>query len=597
MNIAALDAVNTLAVAPVYVAATKATTAIDSSLTSVTPLKATEVNVVDNRDTVVQFSSLAQLLEATLSFDQTQGVASSSVNALNTQTNAAVSSDFSKLFGTAQAFVDAFNNFQTSSANSLDTPFGSAFDNALLLAIHAQSGTSNGISLIDNLATIGINFQEPSASTDTGTFSIDLNSLQAAFNLDPVKTSEVLTKSLQTLAGIEAKLISLPSLQNSSLLTSDPGSIFSTSLPGSPFDTSTVTGRLDQLSSADALKVNIALKRLMEDEALVTALGVNTNAAATTAGTAVSVGNSAVNALSVSGEAALPVVQSDASQSPASAILSEMSSADQARAATAGTPLTTSTANAIVSPAALVATPLTSAAQPLQDIAQTPASTDLNTLSAANSARVQQNALANTNSLSGSSAQTDSISSTRASYLPIDTGATTSANLATNTSARVLAASINVSPASVALTNAAPSAALNSAGNSAPVPSTSVAIAVNTNAADTGVSVSAARNNAQVPAPFAALNPYLAAAVAAYRVNEAMGRVPNYERVPRVAEVVPGVAAVSRVRPVSLDLHESADESRSNQTRRSGVEAPVSPEPQLIEEVLPLAPTGVDVSV
>ncbi|WP_295761016.1 hypothetical protein [Undibacterium sp.] len=594
MDIAALNAVSTLAVAPVYVAATKATTAIDGSLTSVTPLKATEVNVVDNRDTVVQFSSLAQLLEATLAFDQTQSVATQSVNVLNAQTSAAVSSDFSKLFGTAQAFVDAFNNFQNSSSNSLDTPFGSAFDNALLLAIHAQSGTGNGISLIDNLATIGINFQEPSASTDTGTFSIDLNSLQAAFNLDPVKTSEVLTKSLQTLAGIEAKLISLPSLQSSSLLTSDQGNTFSTSLPGSPFDTSTVTGRLDKLSSTDALKVNIALKRLMQDEALVTALGVNTNAAATTAGAALNVGNSATNVVSVSDGAALPIVQSDTSQSPASAILSEMAGAP----AMVSAPLTTSTANASVSPTALVATPLTNAAPQLQNIAQTQAGTDLNILNAANSARLQQNALANTNSFSGARAQTDSISSTRASYLPIETGAPPSTNLATSTAARVLAARINVSPASVAVRNVAPGVAMNTAVSVAPTQNASVGMnAGSSNAAETGVSVSAANNNAQVPAPFAALNPYLAAAVATYRVNEAMGRVPSYELVPRVAEMIPGVAAVSRVRPVSLDLHENANDSRSNQTRRSAVGAPVSPETKSIGEALPTAPTAVDVTV
>lgn len=228
--IAAIPAVSELALAPVELAGAAATSfasqiaqasaqvaqatpsvAIEGSValtTSVVP-PMPEPAIADKAASVVELSTLAQLLESTLVFQAqpSQVHLSETSNPLNSLGDV-TSPDFGKLLGTAQVFVNAYNNFQATNADALTSPLGLAFDNALLLALHAPSGAGDGSSVIDSLAQIGINFQEASGSGSSGQFTIDLKALQAAFDLNPVQTTELLSKNLQALATIEAQLLS-----------------------------------------------------------------------------------------------------------------------------------------------------------------------------------------------------------------------------------------------------------------------------------------------------------------------------------------------------------------------------------------------------
>lgn len=94
--------------------------------------------------------------------------------------------------------------------------------------------------------------------------------------------------------------------------------------------------------------------------------------------------------------------------------------------------------------------------------------------------------------------------------------------------------------------------------------------------------------------PVTDLSPYLSAAVAAYRVNDAVASKPGYEFVNRSSKVVPGVSAVPKNRAMDLDLHNGSNGSRNQQTSGSAARSGTRNESDL-NATAPLV-TGLDVS-
>ncbi|MFZ6817808.1 hypothetical protein [Undibacterium sp. Ji22W] len=304
INIAAIGPAAVAALAPVattLVPAIKleALAALDVDTTTRSLLSTS--NVADASATVIDFSTLAQLLAATVVF-QTQEAQQAKAIASGTTTN----SDFSKLVATASFFVEAFNRFQTS-VGALTNSFDSSFDTGFLLAIHTQNvqiGSEHTQSFIDSLAQVGINFNEATEKTNPNQFKIDSQALEKAFKANPAQTTNLLDKALKGLVVIEAKLlVSEPKLD---LFTSDFTPALSGAVPASRFDLDMVDANLSKLSSADVQEVNSALQRLLADESLgaaIDATPITSSATSTQAGAVELVGNASTSTNANSGVA------------------------------------------------------------------------------------------------------------------------------------------------------------------------------------------------------------------------------------------------------------------------------------------------------
>ncbi len=150
-------------------------------------------------------SPLAQLLEATIAFQQQQ------VGAAETATTGSFDADFTSLATTTQLFINAFNNFQTSTTNDAGSEFDTALNNALLMTLQPQGAQGSGATrptFIDSLAALGINFQISAGGADQ--FQVSWTALEAAFNTYPAQTSALIANAFQAISDIEKNLVLLP---------------------------------------------------------------------------------------------------------------------------------------------------------------------------------------------------------------------------------------------------------------------------------------------------------------------------------------------------------------------------------------------------
>lgn len=143
---------------------------------------------------IVDISALGQLLSATSIFES--GIL---------QTTATTPSGFATLATATQLFVDAFNGFLQSGSNNLLNPPGLSLGNLFAQALASRT-TSNGTSVIASLSSVGINFVPPLLPNGAGQLTIDLQSLQSAFNADPVGTSSVLSQAIQSIGQLAVEI-------------------------------------------------------------------------------------------------------------------------------------------------------------------------------------------------------------------------------------------------------------------------------------------------------------------------------------------------------------------------------------------------------
>lgn len=563
----------------------------------------------DLNASIVDFSTLARLLSATRVFQAQQAQQaqraqqvqqeSLSAAALNTtQVASDTTADFGQLVTTANLFVDAFNQFQSSSFDNTTNLFGASFDNALLLAMQAQS--EDGQSLIASLAQVGINFQEAADPASPSQFNLDLNALQAAFDANPVATSALLAKSLQALSEIEVKLLA----QNVSLFAPEASARVSGNALTSQFDANAVTSQLSSLSTGDARTVNVALQRLLSDEALINALDSNPIAAQT-------VIRSPANALAAVNDnsaalAANAGIAPFVSAVPSGAVsnaqaTSQLNPAEIASAgipsenALAGSPDAVANtepggaggnviASAIAAGAANSVTPLA------RNVAEN--------LTGNSSATIKLPALAETAAGALTTNQT-----VIANPVPVFTDVTSSTEFGSTMDDNASQAlsrkpSMTAAAASINATSTAPDATANSAAVAELATAALMTSTLNPLVASTNnIAVSASVSETQMHLPFIPLNPLMAAAVAAYRLGDVIVNTPRVELAQAESDTVAEVGGVARVALVTLDLHDSNRNGGRNGAGRNAVQTPAQSELfSAVQASLP-AQSVVDVSV
>ncbi|MEC5217811.1 hypothetical protein RCH09_002774 [Actimicrobium sp. GrIS 1.19] len=172
------------------------------------------VLAADTRSSIVDLSTLGQLQAALARFraqpinDNAAG-GSAAVDGVNA---------FGKFLAATQLIVDALNNFQSGHVDSLLNAISAPADSALP-GLDALPATTPGDALLASLKQGGINFQSAGAAGGTAQFSIDLPTLQAAFEANPASTATALAQAFQTLSQGAQSVVA----QDAALFSTDPG--------------------------------------------------------------------------------------------------------------------------------------------------------------------------------------------------------------------------------------------------------------------------------------------------------------------------------------------------------------------------------------
>ncbi|MBR7793741.1 hypothetical protein KDM87_14170 [Undibacterium sp. FT147W] len=158
---------------------------------------------VSGAASVVDVSSLSQTLATTIALLGQQ------MKVIATNGSAAPIGDAATNFATtaslANMFVKAFNTFQNGNVNSIQDPLASFLDNSLLDAMGGVLADS-GNNLLESLSQIGITL-DTSVGAENSQFKLDPVVLQKAYASAPLTTATLLTQALQALAQIETTLI------------------------------------------------------------------------------------------------------------------------------------------------------------------------------------------------------------------------------------------------------------------------------------------------------------------------------------------------------------------------------------------------------
>ncbi len=168
----------------------------------------------------VEISSLGQLLSAATLFET---VPSQTTN----QTG------FPAISTATQSFVDAFNNFLQSGnlQSTASGPLGNLFTQVL------NANSTYGQSLISSLSGFGIHL--PTATNQNGQMTIDLNTLQSAFNTNPAGTVSLLAQTTQSISQLATELTALAAQLNQLTQPASPTTAGATASTASPTPAST----------------------------------------------------------------------------------------------------------------------------------------------------------------------------------------------------------------------------------------------------------------------------------------------------------------------------------------------------------------------
>lgn len=179
--------------------------------------------LLGNTSTVVELSGESQLLSAATAFqDQLRSLqpgAASSGGGQNFGT------DLASLAAEVQSFVDAFNGLQNTLASISGTgtlfagSIPGASDLSLSLNTQAQASFSNGSSALTNLSQLGIEFQPSPLPGGKSSLSINLATLQSAFNTDATGAFSLLATVTNSFSELAGSVISQADSQFSTLAT------------------------------------------------------------------------------------------------------------------------------------------------------------------------------------------------------------------------------------------------------------------------------------------------------------------------------------------------------------------------------------------
>jgi hypothetical protein len=182
----------------------------------------TPAGLPGNTSTIVELSGESQLLFAVAAFqDQLQslqpGTASSGQSGNST--------DLASFAAEAQSFVDAFNGLQNTLAgiSSTSTLLGGSVPDASNLSQSlnalARADFTNGNSGLTELSQLGIEFQPSPLPGQQGRLSLNLGTLQAAFNADAKGAFSLLATVVNSLGEMAGSLANQAGRQLSSLAT------------------------------------------------------------------------------------------------------------------------------------------------------------------------------------------------------------------------------------------------------------------------------------------------------------------------------------------------------------------------------------------
>ncbi len=179
--------------------------------------------LLGNTSTVVELSGESQLLSAATAFqDQLQSLQPGTASSGGGQNFGA---DLASLAAEVQNFVDAFNGLQNTLAgiSGTGTLFGGsipgASDLSLSLNTQAQASFSNGSSALTNLSQLGIEFQPSPFPGGKSSLSINLATLQSAFNTDATGAFSLLAAATNSFSELAGGVISQAGGQFSALAT------------------------------------------------------------------------------------------------------------------------------------------------------------------------------------------------------------------------------------------------------------------------------------------------------------------------------------------------------------------------------------------
>lgn len=157
-----------------------------------TPSATTTANSVDT----VDISGLGQLLSSSLIFE-TNILKAAAANQIS----------FPTVVSAAQFFVDAFNSFLQS--GNLQSSSGGSLGNLFATMLNTQTSSGDGKSIIASLSGIGINFQASTSQNSPGLMTIDVQTLQSAFNADQLGTVSLLAQTTQSIGQVATEFTSL----------------------------------------------------------------------------------------------------------------------------------------------------------------------------------------------------------------------------------------------------------------------------------------------------------------------------------------------------------------------------------------------------
>ncbi len=211
-----------------------------STINSTDALLASELSpstsgLLSNASTIVELSAQSQFLSAATAFqDQLQSLQPGTANSAGGRN---FGTDLTSLAAEVQNFVDAFNGLQSNLASigSTGILLGGSIpaipDLGQSLNTQVRASFTNGNSSLTNLSQLGIEFIPSSIPGGKSSLSINLGTLQSAFNTDASGAFSLLASAASSLGSLAEGFISqsgavLPSLTsqaqllaNSSLLT------------------------------------------------------------------------------------------------------------------------------------------------------------------------------------------------------------------------------------------------------------------------------------------------------------------------------------------------------------------------------------------
>lgn len=186
-------------------------------------LSASSGGLFGSSSTMVDLSALSQLLSATTTFqDRLQALQPGTATSGGGQN---FGTDFASLAAEAQYFVDTFNGLQNSISNISTTNglLGGDVSNATAfiqsLNTQAQASYTNGNSALTSLSQLGIEFQPSPVPGAGGSLSVNLATLQSAFNSDAAGAFSLLSDAASAFNDVAASFTSQTGTQSSLLAT------------------------------------------------------------------------------------------------------------------------------------------------------------------------------------------------------------------------------------------------------------------------------------------------------------------------------------------------------------------------------------------